>query len=306
VSGVAVRTESLTKRYGAKAAVDRLTFEVPAGAIFGFLGPNGAGKTTTFSLLCGFVRADEGAMWILQEPSGVVPRARMSALPQDARFHPARTVADSLRFLAELSGMDRGAAAREVDRVIEAVGLQEARGKRGRALSHGMAKRFGIAQAFLGSPELVLLDEPTEGLDPRTAKQIRELIRSLKGRSTVVVSSHNLAEVEDICDHAAIIDHGRLVTAGSIADLTGADEQVVITLGRGGAEAADALRGLPDVRSVEASEDGLSLRVALRPAAGSDVESAITTVLSALIRRGATIGAVGRGRSLEERFLEVT
>ena len=305
-AALAIRTQGLAKSYGDNKAVDGLSFDVPAGSIFGFLGPNGAGKTTTFSLLCGFVRADAGTFQLLGEAPGVVPRRRMTALPQDAKFHPVRSVFDSLRFLAELGGLGHDAAVLEAERVLTAVGLADARAVRGRALSHGMAKRFGIAQAFLGSPELVLLDEPTEGLDPRTAHQIRELIRSLAGRSTVVVSSHNLVEVQDICDRAAIIDHGKLVTLGTIAELTGQDEQLFITLGEGSPASRDVLLGLPEVRHFDLAPDGIHLRVALRAVAGVTVEGSITTVLRVLIQGGATIGSVTRGRSLEERFLEVT
>ena len=304
----ALRTEALTKRYGRKAAVDGLSFEVPPGSIFGFLGPNGAGKTTTFSLLCGFVLPTSGGATVLGEPlSGLRRlRGRLSALPQDARFQPSRTCLDSLRFMAEVQGIEPAAARREADRVLETVGLQDARAVKGGALSHGMAKRFGIAQAFLGEPELVLLDEPTEGLDPRTAHTIRQLVRSLAGRSTVVVSSHNLAEVEDLCDRAAIIDHGRLVAQGTLGELTGTDQQVIVTLGPGGPDPSAALRRLARVKAVEVAPGGLRVRVALRPLAGEPVEAAVSEVLRAVLDSGATVGAVVRGRSLEERFLELT
>lgn len=308
MSEAAIRTDGLTKRYGRKTAVDGLTFEVPAGAISGFLGPNGAGKTTTFAMLCGFVRPDAGTARVLGEPLGrlAAVRRRVSALPQDARFHPDRTLSDSLAFLGRLQGLASDVAVREADRVLAAVDLADSRKVRGRALSHGMAKRFGIAQAFIGSPELVLLDEPTEGLDPRNAHTVRQMIRSLAGRSTVLVSSHNLAEVEDLCDHAAILDHGKLVTAGPMSDLTGQDEQVLVTLVPGGPDASEILRAIASVRSVAVSPDGTALRIGLRPPPGTPTEAAVTDVLRALIGAGRLVGGVARGRSLEERFLELT
>jgi ABC-type multidrug transport system ATPase subunit len=308
MAGIAIRTESLSRHFGNLRAVDGLSFEVPTGSIFGFLGPNGAGKTTTFSLLCGFMRPTAGTAEVLGAPLNALHRVRrrMSALPQDARFHPERTVIDDLRFLAHLGGQSPDDASRDAERVLAAVGLEDARNVKGKALSHGMAKRFGIAQAFLGSPELVLLDEPTEGLDPRMAKGIRDLIRSLAGKSTVLVSSHNLAEVEDLCDHAAILDRGRLVTAGSMAALTGSDELLLITLGAPIDAPSRILAGLPSVKSVEASSDGRRLRVRLASPEGQPFEAVVTRVLDALIRSGALIGTVGRGRGLEERFLEVT
>jgi len=303
---IALRTDRLTKRYNGRAVVDALTFEVPRGSIFGFLGPNGAGKTTTFAMLCGFVRPASGDATVLGRPLSDLPRDRMAALPQDARFHPERSLEDSLRFMAELQGLSPERARAETDRVLAAVDLGDARKVRGKALSHGMAKRFGIAQAFLGTPELVLLDEPTEGLDPRNAHTIREMVRAMAGRSTVLVSSHNLAEVEDLCDHAAIIDHGKLVASSSIADLTGQNQQVLVHLGSAGSGAAAALKGLPRVAGVDASSDGLTLRITLRPAKGEKVEDAITEAIAALLKSGATIGTVVRGQSLEERFLQLT
>jgi ABC-type multidrug transport system ATPase subunit len=306
VSDFAIRASGLTKHFGAKRAVDQLSFDVPAGSIYGFLGPNGAGKTTTFSLLCGFVRPDSGDATVLGQPLQRLDRVfgRFSALPQDAKFSPSRSIEDSLRFLAELGGLDRAAAEREAGRVLAAVEMADSRHVKGKALSHGMAKRFGIAQAFLGSPELVLLDEPTEGLDPRTAHNIRLLVKSLQGRSTVLVSSHNLAEVEDICDWAAIIDRGRLVTQGKISDLTGADEQIIVSLGPGSPDPSEPLRRLAVVKAVELSPDGRRMRVALKP--DGRVEDAISVVLRGVLDSGATVGSVVRGRSLEERFLELT
>jgi ABC-type multidrug transport system ATPase subunit len=303
---VAIRTDRLTKRYNGRAVVDTLTFEVPKGSIYGFLGPNGAGKTTTFAMLCGFIRPASGSAEVLGQPLSNLPRDRMAALPQDARFHPERTLEDSLRFMAELQGLPADRARSETDRVLAAVDLNEARKVRGKALSHGMAKRFGIAQAFLGSPELVLLDEPTEGLDPRNAHTVRQMIRTMAGRATVLVSSHNLTEVQDLCDHAAIIDRGRLVAQSSIAEMTGQDQQVLIRLGRTASGSLVTLKACPRVAAVNASPDGLTLRVSLRVRQGDTVEEAITEALAALLQSGATVGSVIRGHSLEERFLELT
>ena len=301
-----IETRGLSKRYGAKRAVDGLDFVVPAGSVFGFLGPNGAGKTTTFSLLCGFVRPSGGEATVLGEPLTRLGklRGRMAALPQDARFHPSRSLMDSLVLFGGLAGMSRGEARAEARRVLDAVELGDAARVKGRALSHGMAKRFGIAQAFMGRPDLVLLDEPTEGLDPRTAHTVRQLIRSLAGQATVLVSSHNLGEVEDICDEAAIIDHGKLVTQGSLTELTATDEQIVITTGACPDAARAALARLESVREVTPEGDA-HLRVRLR-AGGGAVEPAITAALACLIEHGATISAVTRGKGLEARFLEET
>ena len=304
---VAIRTEGITKRYNGRAVVDRLSFQVPTGSIYGFLGPNGAGKTTTFAILCGFLRPNEGSAEVLGRPLTDIPRGRMAALPQDARFHPERTLEDSLRFMAELQGLSRDKARSETDRVLAAVELSDSKKVRGKALSHGMGKRFGIAQAFLGTPELVLLDEPTEGLDPRNAHTVRQMIRAMAaGHSTVLVSSHNLAEVEDLCDHAAIIDHGRLVTQASIAELTGQDRQVLISLASPCDAAAAAVRALEAVVSATLSTDGLTLTIAFKAVPGKSIDQAISETLAAILKAGATVGNITRGHSLEERFLQLT
>jgi ABC-2 type transport system ATP-binding protein len=303
-----LETRDLTKSFGATRALDGLSFGVPRGSIFGFLGPNGAGKTTTFSILCGFVRPSSGSATVLGQPVGRVRSlgARLAALPQDARFVPSRSVGDSLRYLAELGGMPRHRIVDEVDRVLSVVGLKEADGVRGRALSHGMAKRFGLAQAFLGQPELVLLDEPTEGLDPRNAQQVRRVVRELATSATVVVSSHNLAEVQDLCDRAAILSAGKLVTTGSMEELTATDERVVITLGPGATDHRAALQGLAFIEDASWDQADARLRLDLRLGAKDSPEHAITEALSLLIAEGASISTVHRGQALQERFLRVT
>lgn len=303
-----LETKDLSKHYGNTHALDGLSFGVARGSIFGFLGPNGAGKTTTFSILCGFVRPSGGEAWVLGQPVGRVRSlgARLSALPQDARFVPSRSVGDSLRYLAELGGLPRHRIADEVDRVLSVVGLKDADGVRGKALSHGMAKRFGLAQAFLGQPELVLLDEPTEGLDPRNAEQVRRVIRELAASATVVVSSHNLTEVQDLCDHAAILSKGKLVTTGSMEELTATDEQVVISLGPGSRDPRPALQGLAFIEDARWDEAGLRLRLDLRLSPKQSPEAAITEALRILIAQNATISTVRRGQALQERFLRVT
>ncbi len=303
----AIQAISLTKRFGRLKAVDGLSFSVPRGAIFGLLGPNGAGKTTTFSMLCGFIRPTSGDATILGEPLKNLDRVRtrVSALPQDAQFHPMRRVRDVMLYFARLGGMDASTAPQEVDRVLGAVGMRDAASKKGKVLSHGMAKRLGVAQAFLGNPELVLLDEPTEGLDPKAAHTVRSMIRTLAARrTTVLVSSHNLAEVQDLCDYAAIIDHGKLVQTGTMAELTQAGEVVIIRLGTGSPDPSQAILALPQVWDVQQLANGI--RIGIKPQPGESVEQVITAILHTAIENKALISEVVRGRSLEERYLEIT
>jgi ABC-type multidrug transport system ATPase subunit len=180
------------------------------------------------------------------------------------------------------------------------------------SLSHGMAKRVALAQAFLGDPDLVLLDEPTAGLDPRVAWEIRQFIKGKKGRATIVVSSHNLQELEEICDGAAILDRGRLVASGRMAELTAANDEVRVKVGRGtrrgsasGAVSVDELRGLPMVRSVDFDEEELEIVVSFERKQ-ADAETVIGEVLSALLKNQVRISGVTKGRGLEQRVMDLT
>ncbi len=307
-SGFAIETSALTKVFGSLVAVDRLDLKVPAGSIFGLLGPNGAGKTTTFSMICGFVKPSGGTVAVLGFPIEKFPHASglLSALPQDARFHPDRTVLDSMIFLGTLTGMTRPVAERQSRELLAKVDLSDAAGMKGGHLSHGMMKRFGIAQAFLGHPELVLLDEPTAGLDPRNAFTIRQMIRALAGAATVVVSSHNLVEVQDLCTHAAIINQGRLVSAGSMDELTSRNQQVVLTIGNLTEEIARKIEALPGVSGVAASGNGQELKIIYKANADQSADDAVSQIVAGAVAAGASVSGVKRGQDLEQRYLEVT
>ena len=216
-----IQTEGLGKRYGHTLALDGLDLAVPRGSIFGLLGPNGAGKTTTFGILCGWLAPTAGFASVLGQAPQQLHRlhGRAAVLPQDALFPPQVPVLPQLCHYGRLMGLGTSALA-EAERVIDAVGLTEAKRLRGDQMSHGMMKRLALAQALLGRPELVLLDEPTSGLDPKSARAIKDLIASLAPATTVLLSSHNLAEVQEVCTHGAILDHGKLVASGSIDELT--------------------------------------------------------------------------------------
>src|SRR5688500_5162058 len=203
---VAIRLTKVVKRFGVKTAVDGVSFKVKAGSVYGLIGPNGAGKTTTFSMLAGFLQPTEGQLEVLgYEPHNVDElRSRIGVLPQDALLPQMDKVGEFLLHMARLQDMDAADAEESARNVLAEVDGKDWWNVKCGALSHGMAKRVQLAQALLGDPEVVLLDEPTAGLDPRVAYEVRQLIKSRKGRCTLIVSSHNLAELEEICDAACI------------------------------------------------------------------------------------------------------
>jgi ABC-type multidrug transport system ATPase subunit len=223
---LAIETRGLTKRFGSHAAVNSIDLEVPRGAVFGFLGPNGSGKTTTIRMLLGLASPTAGEARVLGEgmPSAggrVLPR--VGALVEGPGFYPFLSGSDNLRRLdtADLFALTSTRRAR-VDAALARVGLSAAAGKKVKAYSLGMKQRLGIANALLAPRDLLILDEPTNGLDPQGTREVRTLIRSLAADGTTVfVSSHLLAEIEQVCTHAAIMSAGRLVAQGTLDELRG-------------------------------------------------------------------------------------
>jgi ABC-2 type transport system ATP-binding protein len=219
--GWAVETHGLTKRFGTNVAVDEVELLVPRGSAFGYLGPNGAGKTTLIRTLLGLTRAASGTMSLLGRP---VPAqrsralARVGAIVDEPRFHPHLTGQENLRLLAAARGGD---AASRIAPSLARVGLADRAGDKVASYSMGMRQRLGVAACLLGDPELLILDEPMNGLDPAGMHEMREMIQSLveEGR-TVMLSSHLLDEVERTCDAVAIVDHGRVIRQGPIDELT--------------------------------------------------------------------------------------
>jgi ABC-type multidrug transport system ATPase subunit len=230
-------------------------------------------------------------------------KGRMTALPQDAALGGETRCLEHLVFYGRLQGLTPAEALREGERLLEEVGLAERRRSRARTLSHGMLRRLTVAQALIGAPELVLLDEPTSGLDPRHAHELRDLLRRTHGQGrTLVISSHNLPELEALCDEVAFIDRGVVAAAGATDALTGKGQEVEIELGEGPVPLEAVSRALPDDR-VTFDEQGRVLRVVFTGRAAEDV---IGLALRALLAEGARISGVRRGTTLERRFLEMT
>jgi ABC-2 type transport system ATP-binding protein len=216
----AVVTRGLTKRYGDRCVVDNLDFTVPTGQVCGFVGPNGSGKTTTIRMLLGLVAPTEGTAEILghplERPQDYLPR--VGAMIEGPAFYPSLSGRRNLEVLVQLGRIDRG----RIDQVLGAVGLAHRAHDRYRSYSLGMKQRLGIAAALLGDPDLLVLDEPTNGLDPPGIRELRALLCALaEGGTTVFVSSHLLDELQHVCDHLVVIDQGRLVFNGDVDDLLG-------------------------------------------------------------------------------------
>ena len=230
----AIRTTGLTKMFGAQAAVDGLDLLVPAGSVYGFLGPNGSGKTTTIRMLLGLVAATSGEIEVLGRPmphDGADVLPRVGALVEGPAFHPYLSGEANLRRLDAADALaDPGTTTARVGAALERVGLTAARGKKFRAYSLGMKQRLAIAGALLAARELLVLDEPTNGLDPQGTREVRHLIADLAAEgTTVLVSSHLLSEIEMACTHIGIMRAGRLVRQGSAAEI-GADSEPVVVL----------------------------------------------------------------------------
>ncbi|MCB9682731.1 MAG: ABC transporter ATP-binding protein [Alphaproteobacteria bacterium] len=294
--------EDVVKRYHRKAppALDGLSFSVPQGALCGFVGPNGAGKTTAFSVMSGFLEPDAGRVDLLGEGPFDPWRfkGRVGVLPQDAELPGRHTPLELLEHLARLQGMPAEAARREVALRVEQVHLDDKRGSRIDALSHGMRRRVAVASALLGSPQLVVLDEPTAGLDPVQARSLRDLLKGLAGGHTLVVSSHNLLELEQICDWVVMVDHGRCVRYGTVADVTGQDRHASWVLGPGEVDVSALMARLP------ACAVRLEGRVLDVSAASDELLDRSSLVLMRwLVDAGVPVRGVRRGVSLEDRFV---
>jgi ABC-2 type transport system ATP-binding protein len=217
-----IEVTGLTKRYRDRVAVENLTFSVPEGEILGFLGPNGAGKSTTMKILTGYLPATSGTVKVagfdvFEEPYEV--KRRIGYLPETPPLYPEMTVRGYLKFVASIKGVRRGQLTTEMERVTHATGVSEVLDRLIQNLSKGFRQRVGVAQALLGNPPVLILDEPTEGLDPSQRAEVRQLIKGLAGQHTVILSTHILSEVTMTCERVLILNQGRMVAFDEIRNL---------------------------------------------------------------------------------------
>jgi ABC-2 type transport system ATP-binding protein len=290
-----VVTEALTKRYGGRLAVDDVSLTVRRGEVYGFLGPNGAGKTTTLRMLLGLVRPTSGAARVLgRRPGDPRAVAGVGALVEGPGFYPHLSGRDNLRVLARYRGLGDA----EVEAAVDRVDLRERAADSFRSYSTGMKQRLGVAGALLGDPELLVLDEPTNGLDPAGMADMRRLVVDLAANGqTVLLSSHLLSEVQEICDRVGVISAGRLLTESTVADLRGSSSLVVHATPTDVALAT--AMGVAGDDAVRLLDDG-GLRL--------DVDPEHAPVLTrALVEAGAAVHEIRPAeRSLEEVFFEMT
>jgi len=304
MSAFVIETAGLTKRFGERVAVHGVDLHIPRGSAFGYLGPNGAGKTTLIRMLLGLTQASSGSMRLLGKPvpaERAAALARVGAIVEEPRFHGHLTGRENLTVIA--AAREPEAHAR-IDGALARVGLTQRADERVKRYSLGMRQRLGVARSLLADPELLILDEPTNGLDPAGIHEFRAMIRGFvaEGR-TVLLSSHLLDEVEKICDEVAIVDRGRVVLQGSIAELAAGGQQTILVATNDDERARTLLAEHRGVASAAAGDDGL--RVTLHP----DVEGEAATedIGRRLVLAGLAIRRFEPARaSLEQRFLEIT
>lgn len=306
-----IQVEHLTKRYSGHTAVEDISFQVPEGTICGLLGLNGAGKSTTMNVLTGYISASEGkvsiAGWdILEQPAKA--KACVGYLPEQPPLYLDMTPAEYLDFAAELKDVARKERSQQVAQVMERTGLVEFQHRLIKQLSKGYRQRVGLAAALLGNPKVIILDEPTVGLDPAQVIEIRSLIRELGREHTVILSSHILSEVSALCDHVLIIAKGKLVAQGTPEELARqleAKTQLRVTALGQAQPVQQALQCLEGVESIQILEQkGDEVTVELQVAQGLDLRAAVSENLA---KAGCPVlGLVVDTMSLEDVFLQLT
>jgi ABC-2 type transport system ATP-binding protein len=299
-----VETRGLTKRFGDRLAVSDVDLRIPRGSAFGYLGPNGAGKTTLIRMLLGLTNATAGTMRLLGRPvpaERAAALARVGAIVEEPRFHGHLTGRENLRIIAaarEAEAHDR------IEGALARAALTERADERVKRYSQGMRQRLGVARSLLADPELLILDEPTNGLDPAGIHEFRAMIRGFvaEGR-TVLLSSHLLDEVEKICDEVAIVDRGRVVMQGSIAELAAGGEQTILVVTNDDERALALLGEHRAVASATSGADGI--RLTLHPHV--EAEAAAEDIGRRLVLADLALRRLEPARaSLEQRFLEIT
>ncbi len=307
-----IEIEHLTKRYGDHTAVSDLSFTVDSGQIYGFLGPNGAGKSTTMNIMTGCLSATEGAVRIdghdiFEEPEQA--KRLIGYLPEQPPLYMNETPEEYLRFVGEAKGLRGAELERQIDEVIRQTGIEGVARRRISALSKGYKQRVGIAQALLGNPKVIILDEPTVGLDPIQIIEIRDLIKELGQTHTVIFSSHILSEVQTICDQIIMIAKGKLVAFDTPENLEQhllTPNEVILTTDTPASEVRTLLEGISNITELSLEEPDSGLVTARIKTGLSDVYQLSRAVFSAFAASGHTLLELAvKKANLEDIFLEL-
>ena len=308
-----LQVEHLTRRYGPVTAVDDLSFEISEVGVYGFLGPNGAGKSTTMNIMTGCLSATAGTVKISGYDIYDQPREakrRIGYLPEQPPLYLAETPEEYLRFVGEAKGLRGQTLRQQMEAVIEETGIGEMRSRRIDALSKGYRQRVGIAQALLGQPELVILDEPTVGLDPLQILDIRALIAALGKTRTVLISSHILSEVQTMCSKILIIARGKLVafdTPERLEEQLSSPGEITVAADTGADAARALVAELPGAASVTVSEEGAGSCRLTVTAGGDDLYALSREIFRAFAASGSTLSELRvKKATLEDIFLELT
>ena len=307
-----IEVKNLVKRYGDHTAVDHLSFEIEKGKIYGFLGPNGAGKSTTMNMITGYIASTEGTVVIdghdiLEEPEEA--KKCIGYLPEMPPLYFDMTVLEYLKFVADLKKIPKDKKASMIEEIMDMVKITDMKNRLIKNLSKGYRQRVGIAQAVLGYPEVIILDEPTVGLDPKQINEIRDLIKGLKQKHTVILSSHILSEVSAVCDYVLIISHGKLVASDTPENLgklaAGSNNLNLLVKGQKDTirAALEAVEGVKEVTVKKSPEEGV-YAITVGTEENMDVRE---KVFYSMVNAGCPILEMqSRKVSLEEIFLELT
>ena len=304
-----IEINNLVKKYGDHVAVDDLSLTVEPGKIYGFLGPNGAGKSTTMNIITGYLGATSGEVKInghdiFKEPEEA--KKCIGYLPEIPPLYVDMTVREYLYFVAELKKLEKSLRKRYVEEAMETTGITDVANRMIRNLSKGYRQRVGFAQAILGYPQIIILDEPTVGLDPKQIIEIRELIRKLGEKHTVILSSHILTEISAVCDHVFIISKGKLVASDAtenLVSLMSGAQEIEVTVRTDASEAQKELASITEVSKVEVkNEDAGELIVYAKK--GADVRESVFRALAE--KHFAVLEMHTIEKSLEDVFLEIT
>lgn len=300
-----IQCKSLSKNYKGIKALNAFDLELSITQATGVVGPNGAGKSTLFSILCGYIKPSSGEVFVMgDKPDAVNNKGKLALLPQDTAMYKGIDVATQLRHYARLQGLNKQVAAKEVEHVLSQVQANSFSNQYPETLSFGQRKRVMLAQSLIAQPELILMDEPTSGLDPVAATEVRNLLRQLRENYSIVISSHNLAEIEDICSDIVIMDKGKVITHTSLAELTRTEQCFSLGLEKvADQHLSETLKEISNISKVE--NDKNDMKSWLIYYENDSAESVQIKILSKLNEHNIAVSELKKGKALADEISTV-